>query len=266
VSSTLTPLQTPRSSYPPNGPLGPQDRRRPSRISLGTLLLILLLLLAVALAVVWQTTGTVHHQISTVSMSGVRHADVTLNLGAGSLHVSGAAATGNAVEAAFAYNTPGVNWDESRSGGTLALTVGQKSGSVFNPFTMKNDWTIRLSRHLPLSLRINSGAGEAVLDLRHVDLRSLDVNGGAGSIRIDLRRAWTTNVNVAVHGGVGETTIDVPTSVGVVARVHAGIGSMQVTGLVARNGDYVNEQYGRSPTTLSVSVDQGVGTVKLTTG
>lgn len=229
-------------------------------------LLILLLLLAVALAVVWQTTGTVHHQTSSVSMSGLRHADVTLNLGAGSLHVSGTAATGKAVDATFAYNTPGVNWDETHSGGALALTVGQKSGSVFNPFTMKNDWTIRLSRYLPLSLRVNSGAGEAVLDLRHVDLRNLDVNGGAGSIRIDLRRAWTRNVNVTVHGGVGETTIAVPASVAVVAHVHAGIGSTQVTGLVAKNGEYVNEQYGRSPTTLSISVDQGVGTVKLTTG
>lgn len=233
---------------------------------LGVLLLLLALLLILAAVDGWLLVGQVQQQSYTIPASGIRNATVNLNLGAGTLHLGGNAATRNAVEAHFDYNTSDITWDESHIGGQLSLIVGQKSGSVFNPFNHKNDWTIRLGRQLPVDLAINSGAGTATLDLTQVDLRSLTVSAGAGSTSVDLRRAWTRDLNVSVHGGVGETTIDLPTAVGVRVHVHSGLGSTNVSGLTRQNGDYVNAQYGRSPVTLNVSVDQGVGSINLRAG
>jgi hypothetical protein len=162
-------------------------------------------------------------------------------MGAGHLRVSGGAVTGKAVEASFAYNVPGPTWNESNVGGALALTVNQRdTGSFLNPFNIRNDWTFRLGKGIPVALQINNGAGDSTLDLRGLDVRNLNINQGVGAVHIDLRQPWTSDLDVTVHDGVGDTTIYVPTSVGVQVHVHAGIGSTHASGLIQQNGDYVN--------------------------
>ena len=71
------------------------------------------------------------------------------------------------------------------------------------------------------------------------------------------------DLEAEIQGGVGEATIRLPKNVGVVATVHGGLGSIDTHGLKEEDGQYVNEAYGKSPTTIHLSVNGGIGSIKL---
>ena len=60
-----------------------------------------------------------------------------------------------------------------------------------------------------------------------------------------------------------EATIRLPRDVGVVATVHGGLGSIDTHGLKEEDGQYVNDAYGKSPTTIHLSVNGGIGSIRL---
>jgi hypothetical protein len=49
----------------------------------------------------------------------------------------------------------------------------------------------------------------------------------------------------------------------VVATVHGGLGSVDVRGLTKDDDRYVNTAYGKSPQTLRLTVEGGIGHIKL---
>ena len=54
-----------------------------------------------------------------------------------------------------------------------------------------------------------------------------------------------------------------PKNIGVVATVHGGLGSIDVHGLKEEDGRYVNAAYGKAPNTLRLTVEGGIGHIRL---
>jgi hypothetical protein len=63
---------------------------------------------------------------------------------------------------------------------------------------------------------------------------------------------------------VGQANIRLPKNVGVIARASGGIGSISVHGLKHDGDSYTNEAYGKSPATLHLKVEGGIGEIVLT--
>jgi hypothetical protein len=57
--------------------------------------------------------------------------------------------------------------------------------------------------------------------------------------------------------------VKLPKNIGVVATVHGGLGSVDVHGLTKDDDRYVNTAYGKSPQTLRLTVEGGIGHIKL---
>jgi hypothetical protein len=62
---------------------------------------------------------------------------------------------------------------------------------------------------------------------------------------------------------VGQASIRLPKNVGVIAEASGGIGSIEVHGLKHSGGSYTNEAYGKSPTTIRLKVEGGIGQIVL---
>jgi hypothetical protein len=116
---------------------------------------------------------------------------------------------------------------------------------------------------VPLELEIDIGAGRSDLNLANIDLTRLQVNVGAGQANVDLTGERRKDLQAQIHGGVGEAIIRLPKSIGVVATAHGGLGSIDVHGLKNEDGQYVNAAYGKSPNTLRLSVEGGIGHIRL---
>ncbi|MFZ2052931.1 MAG: toast rack family protein [Candidatus Aminicenantales bacterium] len=208
-------------------------------------------------------TGNITTDTKTVEAAGAERVEVNLKMGAGEMRVSGGART--LMEAEFTYRTrrrpPEVDYHVS--GGRGVLTVRhRRSGGPFLG-SSKNEWDVRLNGGIPVKLEVDLGAGESRLDLSDIDLRSLTIDMGVGEMKLDLRGSYEQDLDVSIDGGIGSGTIYLPRNLGVRVRVDGGIGSVHAPGFAKNGHVYTNDNYGKSPVTIDVSVDAGIGSIDL---
>jgi hypothetical protein len=107
------------------------------------------------------------------------------------------------------------------------------------------------------------GAGDGRFHLRDVQLTNLNLQMGAGRVDVDLTGDRKQDLNADIEGGVGQATIHLPRNVGVIASASGGIGAVTARGLNHDGDDYVNDVYGKTPATIRLRVQGGVGHVNL---
>jgi N-terminal domain of toast_rack, DUF2154 len=197
----------------------------------------------------------------TIDLGGAETASVGLHMGAGELKVSGGATS--LMDGTFTFNVP--EWEpvvDYQAGTNGTLSVRQPSGGSSFGRT-NNDWDVRLNDAVPIDLVADMGASEATLTLGSLNLRSLSVEQGVGELTLDLRGAPRQSYRAQVKGGVGSSRIRVPGSVGVVLTVDTGIGSVNVDGLVKRDGVWRNPGHEDDPVVVTLDVKSGVGEVRI---
>jgi hypothetical protein len=229
---------------------------------LAIVILIVLVLVAVShksVRLEWQASS------QSVAAQGAQSADVNISIPAGDLTLRGGASAGKILEADFRYTSedgvPRVDYSVSQGRGTLDLT--QQNASHVHWTTRHNDWSLRLNNDIPMNIKIDIGAGHGDLDLHGMTLTGLSLEMGAGQVNADLAANWKTDSMVSIEGGVGQATLRLPETIGVSVHASGGIGAIS-TGSLHKQGDaYVNDAYGKSPVTLEVNVEGGVGQINL---
>jgi hypothetical protein len=202
------------------------------------------------------------HESQVVDLKGAKAARVVVHMPSGMLSIQGGA--DELMRADFfqgaAWAAPSVDYRVDKGLGTL--TIEQQSASQFVGGS-DNNWKLKLSDAVPVELEIDVGAGRSDLNLAKIDLTRLQLNVGAGQANVDLTGERSKDLQANIHGGVGEAIVRLPKSVGVVATVHGGLGSVDVHGLKEEDGEYVNAAYGKSPNTLRLTVEGGIGHIRL---
>lgn len=240
----------------------PVARRSHTGEALAVLALVVLVIVAMShrsVRLQWeQATRSVDAQ-------GAETAKVSVTIPTGNLTLQGGAGQGKILDANFHYTSedgePVVNYSVSRKDGMLDLS--QDTGDHIPFTTSHNDWSLRLSDDIPTNLDIKIGAGHGDLDLHGMTLTGLDLEMGAGQVNADLAANWKKDSTVTIQGGVGQATLRLPDTVGVTVHASGGIGAISSEGLHKQGGDYVNDAYGKSPVTLDVNVEGGVGQINL---
>ncbi len=188
-----------------------------------------------------------------------------LNMGAGDLKIG--TGTHNLAQAYFTYNLnndkPEVNFNPSGHSANLTIRQPNHGGGHIRTQPIKYAWDLRLSQDVPLSIRVNFGAGQAQLDLGSLALRDVQVNMGVGELEMDLRGQPQHDYSVRIHGGVGEATVRLPGNVGVSADASGGIGNIETENLRGSAGHWVNEAFDHSPVHIRVTVEGGIGNIRL---
>lgn len=207
-------------------------------------------------------TGETHTESKKVPLGGARAVQVSLKMKAGELKVAGGAT--DLLEGNFTYNVPewkpSVRYDVSGGVGNLEV---EQPGSGSSGDRTRNDWDLRLSNKTPIEMTVNMGAGRAMLTLSGMALGRLELNMGAGETTVDLTGDWKKDLSAQIHGGVGRATIRLPREVGVHVVARGGLGAVNAHGFQKQGDAYVNDQYGKSPVTLQIEVEGGVGEINL---
>jgi hypothetical protein len=196
------------------------------------------------------------HTTRVVETQQAKSARANLEMGAGELTINGGGR--DLLEADFTYSDsygePKVEYHVT--GGVGQLSVSQDSHSVnFGP--SRNDWNLHFTKDIPLELKVDMGAGQGNLHFRDVQLTQLELNLGAGQMDVDLTGDRKSDLTADIEGGVGQANIRLPKNVG-------GIGSISVHGLKQDGDSYTNEAYGKSPATIHLKVEGGIGEIELT--
>lgn len=224
----------------------------------------LVLLLAGLVAACDDEPRSVRTETRTVAPEEAKSVEVDLRMGAGELRLSGAAQDA-LLEATFRYNRDRLRpeVDYRVSGGTGILRVGTRRHSGIHFGNIRNDWDLRLAKSLPVELAVNLGAGQSRLDLRGFDLSGVDIDMGVGEMTLDISGPHARSFRVKIDGGVGSGTLYLPADVGVRARIDGGLGSIHTHGLTRAGKYYTNDAYGKSPVTVDIEIDAGIGSLDL---
>jgi len=209
--------------------------------------------------------GPPQSESRTVKLGNAKSAQVEIEMPAGELSIGPGAQ--ELLEADFTYHNmsakPLVEYNVNEGQGRLSI---RQSESSHGRGGGRNSWDLHFNNKVPIELAVNQGAGRAKLTLGGLALRKLDLHIGAGETTVDLTGDWQNDLAASIQGGVGRATIRLPSDVGVRASAHGGIGAVHVQGLKKDGDAYVNDAFGKSPVTVNVNVEGGVGEINLELG
>jgi hypothetical protein len=214
-----------------------------------------------------RVSGKVVTSRQNIEADGATSLRASFELQAGTLRLAGGKA--QVLEATFTYDdtdwrAPKVEYGVDGSGqGMLAVSQGATHRPSYSQGP--NDWTIRVNDEIPTDLTVGIGAGAAYLDLRGLQLSGLSIDSGVGALTVDFGNELKHSLAARVKGGIGSATLRLPENVGVKVQTKVGMGSVRAGNLTwdDRFRAYVNAAYGRSPVTLDISFEGGMGDLKL---
>lgn len=197
-----------------------------------------------------------------VEKDKVKALEVDIDLGVGEMNVSSGAKEW--VEGNAEYNikklAPQVDYDVH--GDTGEVEIKHKGSTRLGLSNIKNTWAIQLNDSIPMDLTVETGASLANLDLQGLQLEKLDIEAGVGDLTVNLGGDWKKSFTTTIETGVGQTTVILPSKVGVKLTTEKGIGSTKVEGLMSKgNGVYVNEAYDKADVVLEVNSELGIGEI-----
>lgn len=154
-----------------------------------------------------------------------------------------------------------VQENSSEEGGKAVYRLDSKGVGVVGVAGNESAWDLRINGEVPSNLDINTGAGEAELNLERARLSGLKVDMGVGAVTITLPRSGTFSGEIS--GGIGKLVIRVPESLAVRLQVDTGIGQVQVNGDFNQSGEnvYLSAATQESGERATLNVSSGIGQV-----
>jgi len=192
-----------------------------------------------------------------IPLRGAPAAAVRIRFGAGTLAARQAAA--------------GMLVDGTYAGGVVARDLGPGRIELSQDTTYgmpwldhRSDWDVGLTGEVPLDLRLEAGASRTTLDLRSLQVRSLELQTGASETRVVLPAAAGAT-QVRAEAGAASLTIEIPTGVAARIRTRMALGNSAIDeGRFPRVGDlYQSIDYGTSANRVDLDIQGGVGSVRV---
>lgn len=217
---------------------------------------------------VWFLWGTLFRkepavEHARVPLENARRARIILQHGAGRLDVHAGAEMGNLLEGDFGG---GLNLNSQRNGDLLDVRLSIPAqvfpfGIGWGPGYTLN-WSLGLTRDIPLSLDIEGGANESRLDLSELRVTDLRIRSGASSTTVTLP-ANAGQTRASIESGAASVRLTVPPGVAARIRSRSGLSSITVDqARFPRQGDiYQSPDYEAAANRVDIDLQSGVGSI-----
>ena len=225
----------------------------------------------------WERAGPTQRESRAIDRDNATLVRVNLDMGGGGLSVD--SGTDKLAIAGFIYNVP--SWKPevrySSSTGTGDLTIRQPLEVHSLGAGRTNGWGIRLNREVPLEVKARLDVGEAKLDLGGLNLRRVEIRVDMGNLDLDLRGSPKNSYDVRIHRSTGDTTVHLPSGVGVEVIAGGRVEDVEGTNLnededrkfkdnALHGRRYYNDALGESNVTVRLDIQGGIGEIHLLTG
>ncbi len=189
----------------------------------------------------------------TQTLDDAKEADINLFFGAGTITISNGSQ--NLFDGRFRYTDerflPAKKYEIEDGIGELTLRSDFQS-HLSHPI---NEWDLKFTDQIPLTLNLDYGAAQAVIDLSGLKVDRLDINGGATNTKI---RFGNYSTQAYIDLGVSNLEIEIPEAVGAKIELDEGISSVKIKGLTKKDDFYVTENYETAKNKIFIDIDTGV--------
>jgi hypothetical protein len=196
-------------------------------------------------------------------MSGIERAHLVIEPGAGyvSLHklqepvalIMGTAPASEVmtVEQIFSIQAGEANYELRSS--EDAYRFPSPASNVFH-------WDLGLATGIPIDLKINLAAGEAVIDLSGLEISALQYDMGLGKVTLALPADG--DFSASVEGAIGQVVILVPQEVGLQVQVGAPLVIVQAPDGYHKDGStYTSANYASADHKIALNLGLAIGRV-----
>jgi Domain of unknown function (DUF5668) len=198
---------------------------------------------------------------------GAARVSARIDFQTGQLHVSALDASDHLLEAS-AHDGPGETLQQGYavSDGEGRLVLQQHPDPLLAPFLSRRSdtaqWEVRIARHLPLALEVDSSAGALTLDLTNLQLTSLDLNSGLGATVVTFPTGQAAQAQVRT--GLGPVTLNLPAGLPVRLLVRSGLTHVSLPTTLTRAGDdYTTAAFDPASPFLDLELSAGMGSVTI---
>jgi hypothetical protein len=196
-----------------------------------------------------------------IPLEGGENARLRIKYGAGRMHLSGGAASGDLLSGTF---DGGLDHNAWRGGGRLDVTLSSPSDFPWDWNGGRREWDVRLNERVPLVLDIDVGAAESRIDLTDVCVTDLKLDTGASSSEVWMpARAGQTTAKLS--GGAASIKVTIPPEVAARIRWDGGLATINVdTRRFPQSGKtYQSPNYETAANKIDLKVDMGMGSVEV---
>ncbi|HEX7000856.1 MAG TPA: DUF5668 domain-containing protein [Trueperaceae bacterium] len=208
--------------------------------------------------------GTAETVAVAQTLEGAREARVNVSAGVATLRLHGSRSADLLAEGTI---DPVLGQEVEQSfevtSGMANLVLDSRGPRIGGPVNSRGGrWDLTLTGRVPLTLVVDTGIGEAELDLSDLDLVSLDLDTGVGASTVTLPA--TGQYDADIDTGVGAATIRLPEGLAARIVVSRGIGSISVPREFVRDEDvYESPGYDSAANRVDLRVDSGLGAVNI---
>ncbi|MCC6455987.1 MAG: hypothetical protein IT328_13625 [Caldilineaceae bacterium] len=213
--------------------------------------------------------GELQTESRRVALEGARLVHAEVIIGVGELTLTGGAE--ELMDAEFRYYTPPLfstmTYTVTGEQGTLTLLHASPDvvPTFERPPQFRSKSVIQFNNDVPLVLSVAVGVNEGHLRFDGLNLYQLNLATTVGDAEFDLRGAWKRSFAVSIEGGIGETLVRLPSNTGV--RVQFGKqedgDKIRMDGLTQAGDFYVNDAWGKTMSTLEITVEADEGEIRL---
>ncbi len=218
----------------------------------------------------WFLLGTMRRRdtathSASISLEGSTRASLRVRHGAGRLKIASGAGMGELARGTF---VGGLAHHESRQGDTLVAELSVPADVLGGmPWLMGAgrplDWSLELTREVPLTLELETGANEATLNLEDLRVTELRVKTGASQSTITLP-ASAGRVQGRIEAGAAALNVRLPQGVGGRFRVSGLTGTTVDSARFTRAGEeYRTSDFESAANKVDIEVTMGAGSVDI---
>jgi hypothetical protein len=211
---------------------------------------------------------TVAAENAVIPLQGASRADIRIRHGAGRLLLREGAGPNVLVSGSF---TGGLRHEEYRQGDTLDVSMRVPDDLwmnfggpwIFGPWT-PIVWDVKLNDGVPMTLDLETGAGESRLDLSALKVEDIRLKTGASSTELTLpARAGKTRVKVS--SGAASVVLRVPDGVAARIAVESGLAGIHIdqNRFPRSGGGYQSTDFDRAENAVDIQIETGVGAVEI---
>lgn len=196
-----------------------------------------------------------------VASSEVKSAEVSLDAGASTIKISTADQSTVAI-ADFKSDMTSLEQTSEVVDSVQKIDLSMKATNMWIG-GFKNEWDIKLTRNLPISLDFNAGACDADIDLSLAKLKLVDIDMGASSLVLKLGNVQNLS-EVKINSGASSITIRVPNNSGVRLTLDGGLNSKELADLKGTTENtYESVNYDSADKKINITGNIGVSSFKI---
>jgi hypothetical protein len=203
-----------------------------------------------------------------IELQGAERAEVRLKHGAGRLQVDSSAAPGTLLSGSF---RGGLNSSVQASGSQLQVELKPDSAwfpNLFMPWNWTSGeglrWQVGFNPDVELILNLETGAGEAQLNLRDLQVRELNFKTGASASEIFLPQA-AGQTRARIEAGAAAVEVHIPAGVAARIRAQGGLASVEVNQdrFTRENDLYQSPGYQEAEHRVELDIEAGLGAIEV---